>query len=352
MKYPRSVIFMLCMTFVLHYAQAQSREERALVHQLTESAKKFIRTLSTENRALARLPFEHDARFDWNYTPRKRHGVTFKTMMPAERAAGMAMLKVVMSEAGFLKSTQIIALEQVLRHIENRENTDLYRDPENYAFLIFGEPGATAWSWRFEGHHLSLHFSIVDGQLRFMPGFMGSNPATVLADVEQKGLRILNEEQDFAFALLQSFSEEQLQIAVLSQQAPADLLTANVRKVTLDKPEGITYEQMTAAQQKQFQRLIQVYLKRYHVTLKNQQWAQLEKEGLAGIRFAWMGDLKAEIGPGHGHYYRIQGPSLFIEYDNTQNGGNHIHSVVRDLKNDFGEDLLRLHYENNHVPKK
>jgi hypothetical protein len=352
MKDPFRIILMICMILVIHCTQGQSREERVLVNQLTSSAQKFLTTLGPENKILATLPFAHEARFDWNYTPRKRNGVTFKTMIPAEREAGMALLKAVMSEAGFLKSTQIIALEEILRHVENRTNTDLYRDPDNYSFLIFGEPGSAVWSWRFEGHHLSLHFSIVDGQLRFMPGFMGSNPATVLADVKQKGLRVLHEEQDLAFALLQSFSVEQQKMAVLSIQAPADLLSTNVRKVTMDQQEGITYQQMTAAQQKQFQKLIQVYLKRYHVTLKNQQWAQLEKEGLAHLRFAWMGDLKAEIGPGHGHYYRIQGPSIFIEFDNTQNGGNHIHSVVRDLKNDFGEDLLRLHYEKNHSTKK
>jgi hypothetical protein len=106
--------------------------------------------------------------------------------------------------------------------------------------------------------------------------------------------------------------------------------------------------ELTTEQKVIFKNLIMAYLQRYHITLKNQQWSQLEKSGLDQIHFAWMGDQKPEIGSGHGHYYRIHGPTFLIEFDNTQNGGNHIHSVVRDLTNDFGEDMLKAHYEKGH----
>jgi hypothetical protein len=114
------------------------------------------------------------------------------------------------------------------------------------------------------------------------------------------------------------------------------------------KTEGMAMKEMTTAQKALFQELIAVYLNRYHVTLKDQQMVKLQKSGLDGIHFAWMGNVDPEIKEGAGFYYRIQGPTILIEFDNTQNNANHIHTVVRDLTNDFGEDLLRLHYEKMH----
>lgn len=328
-------------------ASGQMGNTDRLDTRLVEATRRFLSSLDEIQRKETQLLYEDPARFDWNFTPRNRKGVTFKTMNAAQKQAAMEMLRVVLSADGYLKAEQIMDLENVLRVVENRPKDDTYRDPDNYAFLVFGEPGSPVWGWRFEGHHLSLHFSSIGGKIAFLPGFMGSNPAKVLADVPQKDRQVLRPETDLAFQLLDSFSSEQTEAVMLGMKAPHEIFTGNARTASLEKREGLAMGAMTADQRELFKKLIGIYLDRYHITLKNQQWAQLEAQGLDNIHFAWMGDTTPGFASGLGHYYRIHGPGILIEFDNTQNNGNHIHSVVRDLQNDFGDDLLRLHYETN-----
>lgn len=334
--------------FLFLSLDSSGQQKDALSSRLADAARLFMSSLSENQSKELRLSYDDPARFDWNFTPRSRKGLTFKSMSPEQRGLAMGLLKVVLSAEGYLKAEQIIDLENVLRVVESRPADDTYRDPENYAFLIFGDPEKAVWGWRFEGHHLSLHFSSVNGEIAFLPGFMGSNPAQVLADVPQKGRQILKSELDLAFALLHSFDEEQKKSVILGDKAPNDIFTGNARKASLEKREGLPMHKMSPEQQQRFRQLIEVYLSRYHLTLRKQQWSQLEEKGLDELYFAWIGDVKPGFGTGLGHYYRIHGPSILIEFDNTQNRGNHVHSVVRDLENDFGEDLLRLHYEKQH----
>jgi hypothetical protein len=345
------VLFAFCLSAFCARAEELPGKEEPLTKRMTVAIGSFLKTLSAEQRKTAMVPFTDEVRFDWNFTPRARKGLTFKEMDQAQRKAAMALLQLVLSADGYHKAEQIIDLEYVLRVIENRPANDTYRDPENYAFLFYGEPGNDPWGWRMEGHHLSLHFSVVNGEMTYTPGFMGSNPGTVLIDVPQKGRRILKDEQDFAFELLRALDKMQLDKAMLGAKAPNEIFTSNTRKATLEKNEGLLMQDMNATQKALFKKLIMVYLERYHITLKNQQWNKLEKAGIEKISFAWMGDQTPQIGTGHGHYYRIHGPAFLIEFDNTQNGGNHIHSVVRDLSNDFGEDMLKAHYEKAHKGK-
>jgi hypothetical protein len=326
-------------------------KDPALTKKMTEVVGNFLKTLTPDQKGEAIVEFADSARFDWHYIPRTRKGLTLKKMTAAQRIAAMEIIRVVMSADGYRKTEQIIDTENVLRVIESRPANDTYRDPENFAFLFYGSPGTEPWAWRVEGHHLSLQFTCVNGQIAFTPGFMGSNPGKVLIDVPQKGRRILSAEQDLAFDLLHSMDKSQLEKVSLGAKAPNEIFTANSRKASLEKMQGLAMKDMTADQKNLFKKLITEYLQRYHITLKNQQWAELEKAGLDQIHFAWMGDDKPEIGTGHGHYYRIHGPTILIEFDNTQNGGNHIHSVVRDLNNDFGEDLLQAHYAKGHQSK-
>ena len=326
-------------------------KDEVLARKMSASVSAFLKTLGPDQKKEAVIDFENPVRFDWHYIPRERKGLSLKKMNQEQRAAAMAMIKVMLSAEGYQKTEQIIDLENVLRVMEKRPSNDTYRDPENFSFSIFGDPAKDPWGWRVEGHHLSLNFTSVHGEIAFTPGFFGSNPGTVLIDVPQKGRRILHREQDLAFELLNSLTPVQLVKVSLNSIAPNEIFTTNTRKASLEKTEGLAMKDMSKEQRAIFEKLIKEYLNRYHVTLKNQQWAQLEKAGLENIYFAWMGDSKPVIGNGHGHYYRIHGPSLLIEFDNTQNGGNHIHSVVRDLNNDFGEDMLGEHYEKAHSLK-
>ena len=310
----------------------------------------FVKSLDQKQVKEACTSFADSARFDWHYVPRTRKGLTLKNMNPMQREKAFAMVKLVMSASGYQKTLAIVDLENVLRVVEKRASNDTYRDPENYSFMVFGSPDLQKpWGWRMEGHHVSLQFTSADGAIAFTPGFMGSNPGKVLAEVPQKGKRILKDEQDVAFQLLHSFSDTQREKVILSAKAPWEILSSNNRSnMVVMKPEGIAMKDMTAAQKMLFQELVAVYLNRYHITLKDQQMVKLTKSGLDGIHFAWMGNMDPDIKEGAGYYYRIQGATILIEFDNTQNNANHIHTVVRDLTNDFGEDLLRLHYQKEH----
>ena len=273
---------------------AKPLKDEVLAKKMSASAAAFLKTISAEQKKEAMIDFENLVRFDWHYIPRERKGLSLKKMKPEQRTAAMAMIRLMLSAEGYQKTEQIIDLENVLRVVESRPANDTYRDPENFSFSIFGDPAKDPWGWRVEGHHLSLNFTSVRGEIAFTPGFFGSNPGTVLADVPQKGRRILQKEQDFAFELLNSLNASQLAKVSLNSVAPNEIFTTNTRKASLEKTEGLAMKDMTKEQKAIFEKLIKEYLGRYHVTLKNQQWSQLEKEGLDKIHFAWMGDSKPD----------------------------------------------------------
>lgn len=318
--------------------------------QMTQAANAFIKILNGEQKAEVMHPLADTLRYNWHFIPRERLGLNLKRMNDAQRKAAMHMVEVVLSDKGYQKIKDIIDLENVLRVLESRPPNDTRRDPENYAFLVYGDPAAKdPWGWRMEGHHISLHYTSVNGHVSFTPSFLGSNPGHVLIDVPQKGKRVLGQEEDMGYELLNSLDAEQKKRVVLAEKSPYEIFSVNQRRVTgLDKMEGLTMKEMTAAQKQIFKKLIALYLDRYQVTLMNQQMQQLEKAGMDNLYFAWMGDTKLEMGKDKGHYYRIQGPTILIEFDNTQNDANHIHTVVRDLTDDFSEDLLKEHYAKSH----
>jgi hypothetical protein len=238
-----------------------------------------------------------------------------------------------------------MSLETVLREVEGRGSDDTYRDPKKYYFSVFGSPSKDApWGWRLEGHHLSLNFSAIDNKLQSStPSFMGSNPATVPCG-QRKGEQILKDESSYGFSLLNSFSKAQLTTVVIAENAYDDILSENKRKATSLTPNGISYKEMNEQQKKLFMSLLDVYVKNYEFGFSTTLMNKIKKAGIDNLSFAWAGSLR----PGRGHYYRIQGPMLLIEFDNTQNNANHIHTVVRDLTNDFAEDILREHLAKDH----
>jgi hypothetical protein len=236
-----------------------------------------------------------------------------------------------------------MSLEQIL-HDANPKGR-FARDPKWYFVSIFGKPSVKGtWGWRFEGHHLSLSFTVVDGHVGGLtPSFLGTNPGKVL-DGPRKGLQVLASEEEIARALARSLNAEQRKVAVVDEKAPADIITKADRKARRLEPLGLAASEMNKKQFTQLWTLIEEYLRNYRPDLAEEGLKYLEGLDLKMIHFAWAGSLES----GKGHYYRIQAPDFLIEYDNTQNGANHVHCVVRDLKRDFGEDLLRQHYEQHH----
>jgi hypothetical protein len=320
---------------------------RCISQDLVTAANTFIATLDEAAKNKTVYPFDTEERYAFHFVPMDRNGVSWNELTPVQRKAAMGLLKTCLSEAGVKKAAAIMQLETVLKALEGRTDDDHYRDSGRYYFTIFGVPGSnTIWGWRIEGHHLSLTFSadkknLVSGT----PAFMGANPAVVRSGPQQ-GKQVLKEETDQAFALLNSLSGEQLKKAVVSATAPNDILTFTSRKAMIEQPAGIPYTELTTAQQAQLLQLTGVYVRRYTKPFADAMLNEIKDAGLENLRFAWAGVTVPE--EGKPHYYRIQGPTIIIEYDNTQNGANHIHSVLRDLKRDFGGDLLLQHYKTAH----
>jgi hypothetical protein len=305
----------------------------------------FLSTLSTELKAKAQYPFDSDERLNWNFVPTSRNGVSFHDFDSKQKAAALTLLKASLSEQGYQKATGIMALEKILRDIEKRGADDTYRDPQNYYFTIFGTPSTDKpWGWRIEGHHLALNFSSVSGAVgASTPSFMGANPGIVPRGASI-GKQVLKQETDLGFVLINSLSTSQLRMARFSNLALPEIATGNNRTATQLEPKGIAFTEFSEDQKRTFMQLLDVYVKNYQLGFSKKLMDKIKAAGIENLSFAWAGSLQ----PGDGHYYRIQGPMLLIEYDNTQGNANHVHTVVRDLTNDFGEDILREHYEKEH----
>ena len=311
------------------------------------AAVRFISLLTESQKAETQFPFDVDERYNFHFVPMKRKGITFNEMNAEQHKAALDLLRSCLSEETFHKTNEIIQLEIVLKELEKRKEDDHYRDPGNYHFTVFGNPSLKSiWGWRFEGHHISFNFSFDKKSLiSGTPGFMGSNPAIVLTG-PHKGKQVLKQESDKGFALLNSLTKAQLDLAIIDTVAFADILSFDKRNAMMGEPAGIRYSQLSKTQQALLMELIRVYVHRYKHDFADKMMKEIYNEGLEKIWFAWAGHTRPVIGKGS--YYRVHGPSILIEYDNTQNNANHVHSVVRDLKRDFGGDLLLEHYKKGH----
>lgn len=311
---------------------------------MATAAGQFLDSLTPEQRSKAAFAFGSDDRLRWHFIPNEtfpRRGLMLKDMTDAQRRLAHDLLRTGLSARGYSKVTTIVQLEDVLKVVE--AGGRFARNKEEYFVSVFGTPGAKgAWGWRVEGHHVSLRFTINDGSVAShvasSPMFLGSNPADV-RDGPQKGTRVLGEEEDAARALVQALTPEQQKTAIISATAPNDILTMNRNDIAPLAAEGILYSAMQPAQQAMLMRLIEVYTATMEADVAAERMAVARRGGLEQVRFAWAGGVTR----GETHYYRVQGPTFLIEFDNTQNDGNHVHSVWRDFTGDFGRDVLRDH---------
>ncbi len=321
----------------------------APVRRMAAAATAFLESLGSDQRACASSPFSGDERYQWAYTPGPRNGLLLKEMTAAQRSAALRLFDAGLSAPGAATAQQIIALETILRETERIEQIQSGedRDPELYYFTIFGTPGSSKpWGWRANGHHLALNFAVVAGDLvSSTPLFFGANPAEVHHGPAH-GLRILAAEEELARVLLGSLAAEQRALAIVDPVAPKDILTKNYRVVDLTAvPYGIAYATLSGEQRGHLVGLVRQYIERTAAELSADTWVRIERAGLDELAFAWAGPEER----GQGHYYAVKGPTFLIEYDNTQNNANHIHSVWRDLAHDWDEDVLAAHYMHAHA---
>jgi hypothetical protein len=307
---------------------------------MARAANHFLDALSAEQRQKATFEFKNDERVNWHFVPRERKGLPLKEMAPEQRALATALLASGLGQRGFVQTITITSLEQILRDVEQGKGP--VRDPERYFFTVFGKPGPSeTWGWRVEGHHVSLNFTVVNGRaVAGVPAFLGSNPG-VVRDGPRKGLRVLGMEEDLGRQLAQSLDADQKKTGVLPGEAPKEIVTGNSRKAMLDNPGGLPVSKMNESQKQVLMSLLDLYANRLRPELAEQDLRRIMDVGIEKVTFAWAGPME----PGQPHYYRIHGPTFLVEYDNTQNNANHIHTVWRDLQNDFGDDALARHYQ-------
>jgi len=316
--------------------------------RMAEAATTWLESLGSDQRARANFPFQGDERYQWAYTPGPRNGLQLKAMTAAQRSAALRLFDAGLSVRGSATAQQIIALEAILRETERIEEivSGEDRDPELYYFTVFGTPGGSApWGWRASGHHLALNFAVVGGELVSpTPLFFGANPAEVHHG-PARGLRTLAAEEDLARALLGSLDVEQKTLAVVDPVAPADILTKNYRMADPTAiPHGIAYATLSGEQRGHLVSLVRHSIERAADELSAHAWARIERAGLDELTFAWAGSEER----GQAHYYAVKGATFLIEYDNTQNYANHIHTVWRDFTHDWDEDILAEHYAHAH----
>ena len=315
---------------------------------MAQAAREFLTGLTENQRKKALFPFKDDERYEWHYTPIDRNGLLLSEMTPRQADAAFRMMKTAYGTRSFREACSIIELETVLGEWEKMQGniSSWERNPKRYWFSIFGEPGTMdPWGFRVGGHHIGLSATVIEGsKVTVNPLFLGTNPAQIKHG-ERKGERILAAEEDLARQLLGMLSPDQKKIAIVDATAPADILTRNYR-ITHPQatPLGITFDELSDTQRVALVDLVRHYVTRSADELAANYWRRVEAGGLIGLSFGWAGSEKRS----EGHYYTVQGRLFVIEYDNTQNNANHIHSVLRDFEDDWGEDLLAAHYKLEH----
>lgn len=318
--------------------------------QMTKAANAFLVTLSPAQKDKAYAKFSHKNRNDWDFFPdkfvkpeKKRFGLLLKDMDANQKNLAMNLLHTALSEKGMLTTQNVMMLEQVLFDLTK----DPIRDTGLYYVSIFGEPSETdTWAWTFEGHHLSINVTLVNGHhLSITPAFYGTNPGVVKSG-KHKGLQVLDKEENLGREIAKSLSPKQAERAKAFDTPPAEIFSFNLSKVdkSLFNPrKGLKYSEMTSTQRGQIKELIKVYIEKFRPELlENLDNSPLTE--LDSLVFVWVGSTN----PAEPHYYRIVTTNHMIEYDNVRSGGTHPHTAWREFNGDFGEDLIRKHHKEHH----
>lgn len=315
--------------------------DSSAVTVMASSVSALLAALEDDGRACIGVTFDSEERTRWHFIPVEmfpRSGIALNELDERQALAAHELLKAGLSQQGHLTATAIMQLEDVLTELEQSDR--FARDPAACSLTLFGSSSIRhSWAWRFEGRHLSLHFTIVDGSATVStPSFFGSSPAEVRSG-PQRGRRALARQEDAARVLLESLDALQRSQAVTSSVAPESIFTGTTLPAEPIAPAGLMAAKMTAVPQTLLHRLVEAHTAVMTADIGAERWRRIKDGGFGNVAFAWAD------GPDRGspHYYRVQGPSFLIEYDNTQNDTNHIHIVWRDFDGDFGSDLLREH---------
>jgi hypothetical protein len=347
------IVGLLAVLALLFVARAENASEAPpnaiespeIAQELAVTAKRFIDTLDPSMQA--KYLFQDAERGNFHFFPIARRGVPLKDLKEGQRQLAYSLMNGALSHVGMQKAYTIMSLGDYLR--ETDETPNVHRDSDQYYFTIFGDPAPDGpWGYRAEGFHLSLNVTIIEGRwISVTPSFFGAIPATV-PNGPRKGLQVLKYETELGRELAQSFSDEQRKVGFgeipdFLTETVGGLITGNQRRIERGKPRGVPASAMSHQQRELLTRLVREHIGRIRKELADQDLARIDRAGVENIHFIWAGGLT----DGEPHHYLIQGPSFVIEYDNTQDGANHVHCVYRDFDNDFGDGLLE-HYRKHH----
>lgn len=329
--------------------------------QLTNTANDFLKSLNSEEIKTCCFAFEDTLRIKWNNLPvgiAPRPGLQYGTLSDTSRIKFHRLLGEVLSSQGYLKITSIMQLDDVLNQLIEEAFIRKMMDEkmvqklknlqwgfDNFYIAFWGKPHkAGPWGFSLSGHHLSLNITMIGDKIKMSPLFLGTDPSEVSMG-KYAGWRILHEEEDLGFMLLNSLSIEQKAIAVLDKAVPGDIYTSPRTDQKTPTYVGIKGKEMSEAQKTILRLCIQEYVHNYQHTYAHEFMKTLEEKGLDEIYFAWIGSEEKH----KPHYYMINGPDFLIEYDNVgfRKDGNHIHLILREKGQDFGENLLQDHYNNS-----
>lgn len=332
-----ALVMLLAMGALL---SANLKDEARSAPGMTQAATAFLAALSDEQRDRATFAFDDAERLNWHFIPRERKGLPVKDLEGQGLQTALALLRSGLSEAGYDQALNVMSLEETLYLLEggSREERRAKRDPRKYYLSVFGTPAATgSWGWRVEGHHLSLNFTLVDGQVvSSTPEFFGANPGLIDAGPERK-IRVLGVEEDIARQILQQCSEQRRTRAWIAREAPGDIRSTGTKQPETAAPVGLPARDMSDDQKRLLAELLNEYLRNMPADIVAERREKIARAGMDGIHFAWWGgpDLNQP------HAYTVQGPTFLIEYNNTQNSANHVHSIWRDMNGDFNVPLAR-----------
>ncbi|GAA1688606.1 DUF3500 domain-containing protein [Nonomuraea maheshkhaliensis] len=312
------------------------------IEVMRQAVLRFLGSLDPERKAAATAAFGSPERTEWFYLPGPRPGLPLVEMTSAQEELALALLEIGCGAGGARTAMGVIELERVRRRLVTGVDEI---DGDRYWFRVFGDPaGPAPWMWRINGHHLAVHITVVGDAITVTPSFLGAEPAMVLSG-PQRGLRLLAEEEELGRALLAGLAPHQRSIAITSAVAPDDVLTRNDPAADAALiPSGLPYADMSESSRGMLERLVRRYFDRAPGWYGETCWQDALDAGLDKVTFAWMGSDQR----GQGHYYCVAGPTFLLEYDNTQDEANHVHSVWRDLRHDWGGDLLARHYADHH----
>lgn len=333
----KQIIVLLLFIAVINTGCSQNIDAHAIANE-------FLNSLNSDQKQKALIEFDDETRTRWHYFPStmySREGIPLKELNSSQKKLVHKLLQTYLSVNGYKKATDAIKVEGILKDLTNSPAT---RNNELYYTTFYGKPSSDKpWGWSFEGHHLSLNFTVEGNNISYVPIFYGANPAIVKSGPD-KGFRSLKNEEDMGLKLIGMLDASQQEKAIFSSSTSGDIESKNNSEISPLKQKGIAVSEMNAEQQKVLFELINEYISSAPKNVAEIRTNTIKSEEIKDIYFAWAGETKLE----KAHYYSIQGKTFLIEFDNTQNNANHIHAVWRNFDGDFGRDLIKEHLNSSH----